>query len=357
MIIDVHCHVGYSALPQQMDIERFDFENPSCPGADGFDSYFSTRMLRRPGWFFIKRQLGVDPSLPPGTALDQQIRRINQSHFDRAISVDRLCLLAFDAYHTTAGAAVGPAASKRQFGSDLYTSNSLVRSICRTQPNKLIFGASIHPYREDAPELLKAVCANGAALIKWLPVHQNIDPCDLRTIAFLETAAELQIPILVHYGGEMSLTTQHPKQEHPGPMLETLRALRERRRMPAVIVAHVATPSMPWQNADGHRKLLNALIDEFHDAPLFADISALAAFGRTTWLKSLRRAPKLHRKLVFGTDFPIPVLLPAFAHLIGFQRWREIAALPSWIERDYQLKRALGFRDEVFTNVTNILRI
>jgi len=356
VIIDVHCHLGYSDLPRQSDGERFAFED-DYRGADGRESYFSTRMLRRPGWFFIKRQLGVDPRLPPGPALDRQIRAINEQHFAAAISVDRLCLLAFDAYHDDNGNAIGPVARKSERGSDLYTSNSLVRSVCLSNPEKLLFGASIHPYRAGAVDALRSVADAGAALIKWLPVHQNIDARDRRTIAFLEAAAELELPILVHYGGEMSLTTQHSDQEHPGAMLETLRELKARRRMPKMIVAHAATPSMPWQNADGHRLLVEALMSEFAEAPLYADISALAAFGRTTWLKRLRKSPSLHRKLVFGTDFPIPVMLPAFARLIGLRRCREIARLPSWIERAYQLKRALGYRDEVFINGARILRI
>ncbi len=356
MIIDVHCHLGYSDLLRQPDIERFAFED-DYRGADGRDSYFSTRMLRRPGWFFIKRQLGVDPRLPPGPALDEQIRTINEKHFAAATSVDRLCLLAFDAYHDDDGNAIGPVERKGQRGSDLYTSNSLVRSVCQANPEKLLFGASIHPYRADAVDALHAVADAGAALVKWLPVHQNIDARDARTVAFLEVAADLEIPILVHYGGEMSLTTQHSDQEHPGAILETLRDLKARRRMPRMIVAHAATPSMPWQNADGHRQLVDALTGEFAEAPLYADSSALAAFGRTTWLKRLRKAHDLQRKLVFGTDFPIPVMLPAFVRLIGIRRYREIARLPSWIERAYQLKRSLGFRDEVFTNAARVLRV
>jgi len=292
--------------------------------------------------------LGIDPSLAPGPELDRQIAQVNERHWTSARSADRLVLLAFDACHTTDGRALGAAARGRDQGSDLYVSNSLVRSMCDRRPDRYLFGASIHPYRDGAVAMLDEVADAGAALVKWLPVHQNIDATDERVIAFMRRAAEREVPLLIHYGGEMSLTRQHADQEHPGPLLESLRRLRTEHAMPKVIVAHVATPSFPWQNEDGYRAFLLALEREFHDAPLYADISALAAFGRTKRLRELADRKDLHRKLVWGTDFPIPVLLTPFRFRLDRATRRRIAAEPSWIERDYQLKKALGFDEGVF---------
>lgn len=348
MIVDVHCHVGYSNMRFDPSIPHFSFDSPDTPGAEGCESYFSRRMLARPGWFFIKRWLGIDPALPPGLELDRQIRFANERHWDAAHSADRLVLLAFDAYHTNDGKAIGAVHQKRDRGTDLYVSNSLVRSICAARPDRYLFGASIHPCRTDAVAMLEEVAAAGAALVKWLPVHQNIDATDERTICFLKKAADLGIPMLIHYGGEMSLTRQHIEQEHPGPLLETLRTLRKRDAMPTVIVAHVATPSFPWQDDAGYRQFLVALQGEFRDAPLYADISALAAFGRTSRLRELASRPELHRKLVWGTDFPIPVLMAPFRFRLDRATRRRITSEPSWIERDYQLKKALGLDDGVF---------
>lgn len=348
MIVDVHCHLGYSNMPFDTSIPHFSFESPETPGADGCESYFSRRMLARPGWFFIKRWLGIDPSLPPGPELDHQIASANNHHWRHARSIDRLVLLAFDAYHTDDGKAVGAVHQQRNRGSDLYVSNSLVRSMRDAEPDRILFGASIHPYREGAADMLAEVAAAGAALVKWLPVHQNIETTDERTIAFMRRAAELNIPLLIHYGGEMSLTRQHIDQENPAPLLDALRHLRKQNAMPRVIVAHVATPSFPWQDDAGYRQFLDALLDEFSEAPLYADISALAAFGRTSRLRELADRRELHDKLVWGTDYPIPVMLVPFRGRIDRATRRRIAAEPSWIEQDYQLKRALGFDDGVF---------
>lgn len=356
MIIDVHCHVGFSRRPIDAGLNRFSFERPDLPGAAGCDSYFSDRMLKRPGWFFIKRMLGIDPSLPSGAAMDAQIERTYERHFDAATSADRLVLLAFDAYHTDDGTAIGPSHRRGEPGTDLYVSNSLVRAMCAAKPHRYLLGASIHPYRRDACEMLDEVVQGGAALIKWLPVHQNIAAVDERTIAFLRRAAELRIPMLIHYGGEMSLTRQHADQEHPGKLLDSLRGLRAEGAMPTVIVAHAATPSFPWQDETGYRLFLNALLGEFRDAPLYSDNSALAALGRTSRLRELADRPELHGKLVWGSDFPIPVMLPPFRFRLDRPTRRNIRRQISWIERDYLLKRALGFGDEVFHRAGELLR-
>lgn len=127
--------------------------------------------------------------------------------------------------------------------------------------------------------------------------------------------------------------------------------------MPTVIVAHAATPSFVLQRDGGYRELTDALLGEFADAPLYADISALAAFGRTSWLKRLARRPELHRKLLWGTDFPIPIMLHAFRRMLGTDRYRALQAVPSWIERDLLLKQAIGFDECVFTQAADVLNL
>lgn len=98
------------------------------------------------------------------------------------------------------------------------------------------------------------------------------------------------------------------------------------------------------------------MLGEFSDAPLFADISALAAAGRTGWLKRLARRREVHRKLVWGSDYPIPVIPALLWPAIDARTRRRLRALPSWIEQDLQLKRALGFADCVFEQAAEFLR-
>lgn len=361
MIVDVHCHIGFSAKPVDGDGPRFEFERRGNSGDADLDSFMSPRLLSRPVWRILGHLMGIDTHLLPGADLDAAIDRINRQHFDGAKSVDRLVLLAFDRYHDDQGQPLGPADRGQRTGSDLYVSNSLIRAMCAARPDRYLFGGSIHPYRVQdgvsACQMLETLSAAGLALIKWLPVHQNIRADDPRTVQFLRTAARLNVPLLIHYGGEMTLARQHPEFEDPEPMLAVLGRLRQQGIMPTVIVAHAATPSFVLQSAAGYRKLTEALLGEFADAPLYADISALAACGRTGWLKRLAHHKALHRKLVWGTDYPIPIMLHAFRWMLGASRYRALRAVPSWIERDLLLKRALGFDECVFTQAGEILKV
>ncbi len=354
MVIDVHCHVGYSARRVDHGIERFSFERDGAVGSPGFDSYLSPRLLARPAWYFVKRWLGIDPSIERGEALDRRIEAVNESHWSNMPGVDRLVLLAFDEYYDSSGRVIGMAERSHRFGSDLYVANSFVRDLCCRRPDLLLFGASIHPYRADAIQHLAEVASAGAKLIKWLPIHQNIDICDERSVEFLRAAARFRVPMLIHYGGEMSLSRQHMEFESALPLLDVLRRLRSSGVMPTVIVAHVSTPSFPWQDHQNCLAFVEALTGEFRDEPLYADISALAAFGRTGWLSRFARNNELQAKLVWGSDYPIPVLTSLFwRHLSRVERKR-LAAISSWIERDLQLKRTLGFDDAVFTRAARL---
>ncbi len=362
MVIDVHCHLGLSGRRADDALPRFSFEPAGASAHSGFDAYFSPRLLGRFAWRIIRRWMGIPSGLPPGDALDAQIEAAGDRHWSpqAAPGVDRLVLLAFDEYHGDNGRPIGPVHGRRERGSDLYVSNTLVRSVCAARPDRFLFGASIHPYRQfdgrEAAQLVDEVADAGAVLVKWLPIHQNIRAEDPRTIAFLRRAAERRVAMLIHYGGEMSLARQHMEFESPEPMLGVLRGLRSEGRMPTVIVAHAATPSFRWQSDRGHRALVQALLGEFADAPLYADISALWALGRSHWLTRLAARRELHRKLVFGSDFPIPVRLWPYRRLLGPARTM-LAAEASWVERSVRLARMLGFDDCVFTGAAGILRV
>jgi uncharacterized protein len=360
MVIDVHCHLGLSARRVDGSIPRFSFEPEGASGSPGFDCYLSPRMLSRIAWFFVSRWMGIGARPVAGDELDRQIEAVNERQWAGATSVDRFVLLAFDEYHDDAGRPLGAAQHRSQPGSDLYVSNSFARAMVAARPGRFLFGASIHPYRvqsgRDACAMLEEVAAAARpALVKWLPIHQNIRIDDERSVAFLRTAARLGVAMLIHYGGEMSLARQHLEFESPETLLQVLRRLRAEGAMPTVIVAHAATPSFILQSRRGHDALMDALIGEFADAPLYADISALAALGRTHWLGRLAGRREVHHKLVWGSDYPVPVMLRLLRGTIGRERVKAIAALPSWIEQNIRVCRAAGFADGVFTRAGELL--
>jgi uncharacterized protein len=352
MLVDVHCHVGQRARPCQ-EQDRFSFE-PAGAYAPS-DAYMSDRIYKGLGGAIARWAFGVRSGWTE-QEVDAHIEAKLLEHILGARGVDRIVILAFDQYHRNDGICLGPRRPLERFGTDLYVSNTYVRQLCGQHPDRLLFGASIHPYRGSAAQMLEEVAAAGAVLIKWVPVAQNIDATDPRAVAFLRRAGHIGMPMLIHYGGERALNNMHRQFEDPSGLLGVLRQLRREGAMPTVIVAHMATPSM-WPLGSGRhfRIMLSALRGEFADAPLYADISALAAFNRAFWLKRLAALPDIHRKLVYGSDFPIPPSAGSFRRELNGQ-YRQIAAIPNWIDRDVAIKAALGFGEEVFARGGRLLK-
>lgn len=341
MVVDVHCHVG-QLLRARRTPPPFAFETGP------WEAYLSRPLIERLPRPLLRQMLGVDLSVGVDT-FNEAIERFLLRHILNTPSVDRVVALAFDAVHADDGRAMRRARSTGDAGTHLYVSNGYVLSLCRRYPRKIAFGASIHPYRLDAAAALEAVAEAGAVLVKWLPPVHNIDPLDPRTAAFLTHAARLGMPLLIHGGGELTLPSPRPDLADPRRLLEALRPLRRAGAMPPVIVAHAGTPTFqPFGRCRAFEAFVAALAGEFRDAPLYADIAALATPPRARWLKYLLARPDLHHKLIHGSDFPIftfPILFPRRL----WKEWRSILHCPSWIERDIRLKRAIGLPESVFT--------
>lgn len=355
MIIDVHCHYVFSRRRLE-GAERFSFERQAPAGEDVLDSFVSPRMLRRFSWRAMAWMMGMRPPIVPGDAIDRRMEEIYQRHLFAAGPIDRYVLLAFDRYHAEDGTCVPIPVRAGQQGSDIYGSNTLIREMCRLYPERFLFGASVHPYRPDACEAIEEVAAAGACLLKWLPLHQNIDVSDPRTLDVLRICGRLGLPLLAHYGDEFTLTTNRPALRSVLPLLEALRRLRSEGSMPTVIVAHVSTPNLPWGDVRSHEALLEALRGEFADAPLYADISALTVWMKIGYLRRLARMQSLHHKLVFGSDFPVPLGLPRLRWDLG-REWAEIRQDSSWPQQAARVVRAIGFNEIVLERAAQILRL
>jgi predicted TIM-barrel fold metal-dependent hydrolase len=354
MRIDIHCHIVQRFRPFQPD-GRFSFE--PLEGCAPADAYLSPRLTGGLAVPLLKWWLGL-PRHIPDNEFDPTLERFFLDQILGAEQVDRVVVLAMDQFHTAAGEPLGPRRRGRERGTDLYVSNTYVHNLWRRYPQRILFGASIHPYREfqgmTAVAMLDALAASGAVLIKWLPLAQNIDPRDPRTIRFLRRAAQLGMPMLIHYGGEKILANHHPELEDPAPLLQTLRELRQEGAMPTVIVAHVATP-MPFESSRGFETLTAALLGEFADAPLYADISALGLPHRAKWFRKIATMPDLHPKLVYGSDFPLPPMPSAFRWRLG-RHYAEVQTARYWLDRDVLLKSRLGMEEGVFERGSVLLK-
>ncbi len=185
-------------------------------------------------------------------------------------------------------------------------SNEDVLAWCRDAPEVFLFGASIHPHRRDALEALERCAEQGAVLVKWLPNSQGIDPADRRNLPFYKKLAELGLPLLCHTGFEFALPAIHQAYGE----LERLRLALE--QGVTVIAAHSGSSGLFI-----NRRALTRFEQMLRRYPnLYCDTAALALPNRMEALLWWRGHPELFNRLLFATDFPVPLCaLPWFLFL------------------------------------------
>jgi mannonate dehydratase len=263
----------------------------------------------------------------------------------------KLMLLAFDYFHDESG-------ERHLEGSAFHAPDAYAAMIAQEYPDQFEWIASIHPYRRDAVEALHLAHSQGARAVKWLPPAQGMDPASPLCDPFYQAAAELDIPLLVHAGTELAL--HGANTEDFGNPLRLRRALDRGVR---VLVAHCASlgtgqdldagpgaPSLP------SFELFSRMMDEpGYQGLLFGDISAVTQVNRAgNVLAGLLQREEWRSRLVNGSDYPLPGILPLFSLKLlersGFINAEESTVL-SEIRNynpllfDFVLKRTLRYNE------------
>jgi hypothetical protein len=121
-----------------------------------------------------------------------------------------------------------------------------------------------------------------------------------------------------------------------------------------VIAAHCATKSGLFDPEHFHQ-----FVEMTRRFPnLYGDVSAFNVPIRGRHTPRCLEEPLRHRML-HGSDYPVPVH-GHWAWLHGHVDWRTFRRWElqdNILERDYQLKRAMGFPPETFTRIWDLLRI
>ena len=265
--------------------------------------------------------------------VEHLLRLIRESSLSAAV------ILAHDHVHDSRGQVMKSVDS-------LYVPNDYVLRLAAENP-EFIPAVSIHPARRDALEELDRCLTLGARIMKCLPNCHNIDCNDPQYRPFWTRMAEAKLPLLAHTGGEHTLPIVAPKLADPRVL-----------RLPlecgvTVIAAHCATRSGMLD-----REYIDVFLQMLKEHPnLHGDTSALNLPIRSRRARQLR-APEAAARLTHGSDFPVPI----FSHwawmwgLISWRDFRRTAKIPNVLERDYQIKRALGFGPEHFTRIHGLLR-
>lgn len=265
----------------------------------------------------------------------------------------KLLLLAFDWAHDSAGL-------RREDLSAFHAPNEYAAALAQKHP-PFEWIASIHPYRPDAVEALDKAAAAGARAVKWLPPAQGMDPASPKCDKFYEAMARHGLPLLTHAGAEQAVSG--------GETATYGNPLKLRRPMDhgvTVIMAHCASlghgidldrgpggPSRP--NFD----LFARLMDEArYEKRLYGEISAVTQVNRVgVPLRTVIERREWHTRLLNGSDYPLPAVMPLFSlQQLTAQRYLSAAQanVLSQIRRynpllfDFVLKRTLRVGEKSF---------
>jgi predicted TIM-barrel fold metal-dependent hydrolase len=228
-----------------------------------------------------------------------------------------------------------------------YVPNDYVLKLARLHP-EFLPAVSIHPGRPDALEELDRCLQAGAVMMKCLPNCQNINCNDRRFIPFWERMAAARLPLLAHTGGEHTLPVVRPDFADPRILTLPLECGVN------VIAAHCSTKSGLFDPEYFH--VFAEMVRKFPN--LYGDTSAFNVPVRGRHICKCLAEPLVQR-MVQGSDFPVPVH-GHFAWMRGFVKWQDFRRWerqPNILERDYQLKLAMGFPTETFARVRTLLRL
>src|SRR5690349_12333742 len=146
MVIDCHVHIA------------------ACVPGHGL---MSDRLLKSVPFRFMQWKFGLNGA---SAETELALERYLVSTLDDAAELDAVALLAFDAVHDKDGRADWD-------NTHLYVTNDYAMELARRH-RKLLFAASVHPYRTDAVAEIERCVQGGAVLMKWLPIVQNFNPAD-----------------------------------------------------------------------------------------------------------------------------------------------------------------------------------
>jgi len=266
---------------------------------------------------------------------DRTLREATEKAIDGS-EVDHVVCLALDPVYDQRG-------QRREDLSHMWVDSDYILDLRQSLGEKVLLGASAHPYDPDFKHRVNRYVDQGAVLLKWLPSAQQINLADERVrdaLTFLATAKDgAPLPLLLHVGAEYAILPSDPRvssydylswtwwdefrnrlrgskkwyRPQTQKMEENLRAgLGEGA---VIIFAHCGLPyyAPNWlkrvlehsEFKTVSRYLQDYPADSLEGGRCYADVSACVTPFRRSYFAAIRKLPP--QSLVFGSDFPTPV--------------------------------------------------
>jgi len=319
MVIDAHVHIP------GVDTERY-------------GNYLAPSRRRKIAFRFLMRRFGLTPAdldrAPPDDAvLAQTLTWLEESQIDHAV------FLALDA-------AYRPDGSRDDPNTVIVTANDYVADIAERH-SRVWFGASIHPYRPDAVDELERLRERGACLMKWIPGLQNIEPESSLCVPFYQALARLGVPLLTHAGIEHVASPFSYKLNDPRRLELALRC------GVTVIAAHCGAPLFLHDRSYFHHWA--RLASEYGN--LYGDISAFVTMPRGHYLGRLLRKPELLERIVYGSDFPVPMMPTQLVLRTGLRSALALRRVTNPFDQAYLTLKSAGLPEAAFCLARKLLRV
>jgi predicted TIM-barrel fold metal-dependent hydrolase len=328
-VIDIHVHFG---APEDAD--------SGCYWSEEFEKGIAFFALR-----LVTNNLF-------GKVTIQRVKKHLLGVINGSEKVDKTVLLALDQVYDETG-------SLKKKKTHLHVPNSYLAKLA-SENDRVLFGASIHPFRSDWEEELQYCLDNKAVVCKWIPSSQQIDLMHSKCLPFYEKLVEYNLPLLCHVGPEAAI----PPFDKPSQELNSPRHLRSALDAGVtVIAAHAALPLLPppLESDQPYRELVG-LFKEIgsNNWKLYTDLSAINLGPRHTYIDKIKRDIPA-QNLVYGSDYPIPILDISQSPHLSIWHWLkhffQTITIKNPLDKNFVLVQNMEFDESLFSNASDILRL
>ena len=330
-VIDVHMHVG--------------LKGDTWGDLGHFSDYYQRNLVYRIFLLYarIKEEDVTDVLLKEKT-----LELIEQS------GVEKVVCLALDHVFDISG-------SPESDRSHMWVSNRYIVDHLRNElPDRILYGASVHPYDKHFETRLARCVDEGAALMKWLPSAQQFDLAEEKVRDAMIALAKAKpggrpLPLLLHVGPEYAVHSTDARtrsydflswtfmdklanffrfnNKWHKPRVEKIHEnLKAAVDAGAVIIfAHCGLPyyfsgilGKIFEHSDFKtvENYLRSTADSTNSGKYYADISAICTPFRKPYFKKIKELPQ--GSLIYGSDIPTPV----FELSAGLEEnWRDFKAI------------------------------
>ena len=297
-------------------------------GDGGTGCRFSEVQRRHVNYFYLTKLLGLSQN---GRIDQDYVATLAQTV--RKSSIQKVLLQAWDCRYDEAGQPDWVRTTS------LYVPNEYLFRVVREHPDVFLPCASINPKRRDWKDEVDRCADLGARMVKVHPPTMDVDPREPRFRPFYRHCAARRMILMFHTGAEHAadiVNTEICDVARLEPALE---------EGCTVVAAHAGMGAF-FDRVD----YFPALVQLARRHPrLYFDNSVLAAMFRWRNLPRILETPEIIGRAIHGSDYPFPANAAVFWSRLPPATVASLLEERNLIERDYQLKRALGFPDAVFT--------